>query len=105
MLRLSLWVNLSLLLIGCGSLPYQKLVVASSPYGYEEKVIDKSTFLVSYHGKKGTPTDVFRAYLARRATELCEGDFKISEISEKISVASHRKPGTLPLIKGKVQCF
>jgi len=105
MLRISIGMATSLLLIGCYSMPYQQLVISSSPYGYEESIIDDSTFQVSYTGKEGIPSDVFRAYLARRASELCEGDFKVSEIAEQISISAHRKPVSLPVINGKVQCY
>ena len=105
MLRLSRGFALSLLLIVCNSLPYQKLVIYSSPYGYEERTIDESSFKVSYYGKDGTSSDVLRAYLARRASELCKGDFKVSEIAELTSISAHRQPVSLPVITGKVNCY
>jgi len=104
MLRI-LMLAFSLFLFGCNSLPYQKLVIYSSPYGYEERTIDESNFEVSYYGKDGTSSDVFRAYLARRASELCEGDFKVSNITELTSISAHRQPVKLPVINGNVRCY
>jgi len=105
MSRTILKFTICALLLGCQSLPYQDLAQSKSEVGYEEQKIDDSTFQVSYYGKKDSPYEVLRSYLAIRASELCKGDFEIRQIKQMVSVSAHRKPFERRFIQGTVACL
>ena len=104
MIRFIILIAYVLIISGCSSVQYQEY--NSSLYvGYKETRIDESGFQVSYYEKREVPESLLRAYLARRASELCKGDFKITDISMMIMIASGRKPIEREFIKGTVLCF
>ncbi len=104
MMRFMLLMVYVSIVSGCNLVQYQKFN-SSLSVGYKETKINESGFQVSYYEKREVSESLLRAYLARRASELCKGDFKISEISMMIMIVSGRKPIERDFVIANVHCY
>lgn len=73
-------------------------------FGYSEQKLGENNFLIRIDGKDEEPYQELRIKLTRRAAELCNGSFELTEYTKKQGFVIHAKRVHWPFVTAKVLC-
>ena len=100
-----LLVTLSILFFtACSSNTPLEGAPENGSYGYSELVTGKGLYTVRVDGKTSEKYDSLRVKLVLRASNICEGSFKLSEYTKKQGFVIHAKRVHWPYVTATLEC-